>query len=189
MRAVRILLLVVTVYALLVVACSAVDGGARGSAPTSPSAVVGVPLSVGADASQQLAAARLATAKYHDFQQAVDDGFIAAPPACIPGEGIHYRAPDEFPNTSLDCVFDPEDPEVLHYVPKQNGELQLVGVEYLVPVSASCGTLTSPPEGFSGDADEWELEIAGTVWALNAWIWQGVPEGVFAFRSDKIGCD
>ena len=187
MRAARILLPVVTACALLVVACSD-DVGGRRSPGTSPSAVV-VPDNVGADANQQLAAARLATTKYHDFQQALADGFVAAPPACIPGEGIHYRAPDEFPNTSLDCDFDPADPEVLHYAPKANGELQLVGVEYLVPRSASCGTLTSPPEGFSGDADEWELEIGGTVWALNAWIWQGVPDGVFAFRSDKISCD
>lgn len=180
---------VVTVCAFLVVACSGRDVDAPRSTAAGPSATALVPQDVGADANQQLAAARHATAKYHDFQQAVADGFIAAPPACIPGEGIHYRAPDEFPNQSLDCVFDPEDPEVLHYAPKQNGELLLVGVEYLVPRSASCGTLTGPPAGFSGDADEWELEIGGTVWALNAWIWQGVPEGVFAFRSDKISCD
>lgn len=187
MRAVRLLLPVVTVCALLVVACSR-DGGARRSPGTGPSAVV-LSDNVGADANQQLAAARNATAKYHVFQRAVDDGFVAAPPACIPGEGIHYRAPAEFPNTSLNCVFDPEHPEVLHYTPKPNGELQLVGVEYLVPRSASCGTLTTPPPGFSGDADEWELEVGGTVWALNAWIWQGVPDGVFAFRSDKITCN
>jgi hypothetical protein len=187
MRAVRMLLPVITVCALLVVACSAGDVGAPRSTGISPSPAV-IPLNVGADANQQLAAARNATAKYHDFQQAEADGFVEAS-ACIPGEGIHYRAPDEFPNASLDCVFDPEDPEVLHYVPKQNGELQLVGVEYFVPVSAACGTLTNPPEGFSGDADEWELEVGGTVWALNVWIWQGVPDGVFAFRSDKITCD
>jgi hypothetical protein len=188
MSAVRILPLGSTVCALLVVACSAGDVGAPRSAITGPSSTTVVASDVGASANQQLAAARLATAKYHDFQQAVDDGFVEAS-GCVPGEGIHYRAPDEFPNASLNCVFDPADPEVLHYVPKQNGELQLVGVEYLVPRSAACGTLANPPEGFSGDADEWELEVAGTVWALNAWIWQGVPEGVFAFRSDKISCN
>lgn len=177
MRAVRILLPVIAVCALLVV-------GAPKSAVSSTSPAVAVD-DVGAAANQELAAARRATAKYHDIQQALDEGFVASPPACIEGEGIHFRAPDEFPNNELDCVFDPEDPEVLHYVPKNNGELQLVGVEYLVPVTCQTG----PPEGFSGDADEWELEIMGTVWALNAWIWQGVPDGVFAFRSDKISCD
>ena len=190
MSAVRILPLGSTVCALLVVACSAGDVGTPTSIVTGPSSTaVVLNSSVGASANQQLAAARQATAKYHDFQQARADGFVEAPLGCIPGEGIHYRAPDEFPNASLDCVFDPADPEVLHYVPKQNGELQLIGIEYLVPKSATCGTLTSPPEGFSGGEDEWELEGGGTLWALNAWIWQGVPDGVFAFRSDKITCD
>jgi len=188
MRGVRTLLPVVTACAVFGVACSADDGGARRSAPTSPSSAL-VADDVGATADQQLAAARAGTAKYHDFQQAVDDGFVATPNACIPGEGIHYRAPTSLPNSALDCTFDPANPEVLHYVPKPNGELQLVGVEYLIARSASCGTLTAAPQGFSGDADEWELEIGGTVWALNAWIWQGVPDGIFAFRSDKITCD
>lgn len=188
MRAVRTGLPVIAVCALLVVACSGDVADPR-SALTSPGPTGGLADNVGADANQQLAAARAATVQYHDFQQAVADGFIAAPPACIPGEGVHYRAPDEFPDASLDCVFDPADPEVLHYTPKENGELQLVGVEYLVPRSAACGTLTSPPAGFSGNADEWELEAGGTLWALNAWIWQGVPDGVFAFRSDKITCN
>jgi hypothetical protein len=89
----------------------------------------------------------------------------------------------------LDCVFDPASPETLHYVPKPNGELQLIGIEYFVPRNEACGTLINPPEGFTGDADEWELEMGGTAWALNAWVWQGVPDGVFAFRSDKINCD
>jgi len=186
MRAVRVALPVITVGAFLVVACSGGDAAAPRSALTGPASTAA---NVGADANQQLAAARNATAKYHDLQQALADGFIPDPPACIPGEGIHYRAADEFPNASLNCVFDPADPEVLHYTPKENGELQLVGIEYLVPRSAACGTLTSPPAGFSGDADEWELEIGGTVWALNAWVWQGVPDGIFAFRSDKITCN
>lgn len=172
MRALKIFLPLITVCALLIV-------GAPESAVSKSAAVDEVPAVV----RQELAVARNATAKYHDFQQALDDGFIQVSP-CIPGEGIHYR--QEFP---LDCEFDPATPETLHYVPKPNGELQLIGIEYFVPRSAACGTLIDPPEGFTGDADEWELEMGGTAWALNAWVWQGVPDGVFAFRSDKITCD
>jgi len=171
------------IFLLLAAVCALVVGGTPKTAVSKAApAVVAVD-----DVNQELAAARRATAKYHDFQQAVDDGFVQFNP-CVPGEGIHYRAPDEFPNTELDCVFDPEDPEVLRYVPKPNGELQLIGVEYLVPKSCP-GLATQPPEGFSGDADEWESELGGLVWAVNAHIWLGVPEGVFAFRSDKITCD
>ncbi|MGH9908943.1 MAG: hypothetical protein ACRD8U_25570 [Pyrinomonadaceae bacterium] len=173
----------------LVAVCSLLIGGAPNTAVSKAEPAVVAIDDVGAAANQELAAARRATAKYHDFQQALDDGYVEAPIGCIPGEGIHFRRPDEFPNPLLDCDFDPANPEVLHYAPKPNGELQLVGVEYFVPKSAACGTLSEPPEGFSGDADEWESEIMNTVWALNAWIWQGVPDGVFAFRSDKISCD
>ena len=186
MSSARILAVVNTVCAFFIVACSAGDVGApRSPLAASPSSTAD---NVGAGANQQLAAARQATAKYHDFQQALADGYVQAS-GCVEGEGFHYRRPNEFPNASLNCVFDPANPEVLHYAPKQNGELQLVGVEYLVPRRASCGTLASPPEGFSGGADEWELEVGGTIWALNAWIWQGVPDGVFAFRSEKITCN
>ena len=172
------------VFLFLTAFCALLVGGAPRTAVSNAAPAVVAVDDVGAAANKELAAARRATAKYHDFQQALDDGFVQATP-CVEGEGIHFRAPDEFPDNELDCVFDPEDPELLHYVPKPNGEMQLIGVEYLVPVTCQAG----PPEGFSGDADEWELEIGGTVWALNAFIWQGVPEGVFAFRSDKIHCD
>lgn len=173
MRSMKIFLPLATVCALLIVAPS------ESSVSKSASTVDDIPAAV----REELALARNVTARYHDLQQALDDGFIQVS-ACIPGEGIHYRR--EFP---LDCVFDPASPETLHYVPKPNGELQLIGIEYFVPRSEACGTLTQPPEGFAGDADEWELEMGGTAWALNAWIWQGVPDGVFAFRSDKITCD
>lgn len=181
MKTIKILFLLTAVGALLV-------AGAPETAISSAALPVVAVDDVGAAANQELAAARRATAQYHDFEQALADGFVQATP-CVEGEGIHYRRTDEFPDPLLDCEFDPENPELLHYVPQPNGELKLVGVEYLVPRSTACNTLTQPPEGFSGDADEWELEIGGTVWALNAWIWHGVPEGVFAFRSTKINCD
>jgi hypothetical protein len=171
MKTIHIFLLLTVVCALLVV-------GAPKTAVSNAAPAVD---DVGTAANRELAAARRATAKYHDFQQAVDDGFVQTTP-CIPGEGIHYA------NLPFDCVFDPADPEILHYVPKNNGELQLIAVEYIVPKSCP-GLATQPPEGFTGDADEWESEIGGTVWALNAFIWFGKPDSIFAFRDESITCD
>lgn len=54
---------------------------------------------------------------------------------------------------------------------------------------AACGLTTAPPEGFSGDAAEWFSEMRGTVWALNAWIWYGNPDGVFAEANPKVTCE
>jgi hypothetical protein len=118
---------------------------------------------------QELAEARNATAKYHDVEQALADGYVRK--GYGPGEGFHYV------NSSLmDCTFDLEHPETLLYVPSGEG-LRLVGVEYSLPSSCSA----TAPEGFTGDADEWEANAEGRpVWALVAWLWLGNPNGVFA---------
>jgi hypothetical protein len=78
-----------------------------------------------------------------ECQLALADGYVQE--VYAPGEGF------EFINFALvDCVFDPEQPEVLHYIPSGNG-LRLVGVEYVVPIACTA----APPEGFAGDDDAW----------------------------------
>jgi hypothetical protein len=127
---------------------------------------------VGALTLQQLAEARQGTFKYHDPEQALADGFV--PIGFIPGHGI------EFLNIGrVDCNFDPAEPETLRYVESGNG-LRLVGVEYAVPMA--CTGVTTPPEGFAGDADEWEQEPGVPVWVLGVWLWTGNPGGVFGER-------
>jgi hypothetical protein len=124
-----------------------------------------------ADTYQELARAYAATAKYHNIEQALLDGYVQASPD-IPGEGFHFVK-----SSLVDCKFDPETPEALLYafVPNEN-RLRLVGVEYAVPLA--CG---AAPEGFTGDADEWEHEAGGPpLWTLNAWIWLHNPNGIFA---------
>src|SRR5688500_15409861 len=68
----------------------------------------------------ELALARKGTARYHDFARADADGYEFL--ACVPGEGLEYV------NWSIvDCNFDIEHPEALHYIPEEGG-LRLVGV-------------------------------------------------------------
>jgi len=127
------------------------------------------------DPNHELALARNATAKYHDFDRATNDGYEFL--QCVPGEGFEYI------NWSLvDCNFDIEHPEALHYIDQGNG-LKLVGVEYVVPVACTA----TAPEGFTGDADEWEAEAEGLpIWALRAALWLPNPEGVFAEHNPRI---
>jgi len=123
-----------------------------------------------ADTLAELARARNATAKYHDVAVALADGYVQK--GYGPGEGFH------FVNASLmDCTFDLEHPEILLYIPSDEG-LKLVGVEYSVPNKCTA----TAPEGFTGDADEWEGPNAEgrPMWALIAWLWLGNPNGVFA---------
>ena len=123
----------------------------------------------------ELALARSGTAKYHDFDRADHDGYQFL--ACVPGEGFEYV------NWSLvDCTFDIEHPEALHYIESGNG-LRLVGVEYVVPTACTA----TQPDGFTGDEDEWEFMAEGLpIWALRAAIWMPNPDGMFAEENPRI---
>jgi hypothetical protein len=135
----------------------------------SASIITAAPEKLSAATNAELAEARNATAKYLDVEQAIADGYVNE--GYAPGEGFEYV------NEGLiDCTFDAEQPEVLHYIPSGNG-LRLVGAEYVVPTACTA----TAPEGFTGDDDEWEGEAEGLpIWALNVWLWLGNPNGVFA---------
>lgn len=84
-----------------------------------------------AEVNKQIARIRAATAKYHDVNVAIADGFAQLGSPCIeiPGlgtDGIHY--------TNLSRFIEPgvvlEAPEQLVYVPTKGGGLRLVSVEY-----------------------------------------------------------
>ncbi len=127
------------------------------------------------DTNSELARARNATARYHDFDRAADEGYEFL--HCVEGEGLEYV------NWSLvDCNFDIEHPEALHYVEEGNG-LRLAGVEYVVLTACSA----TAPEGFTGDDDEWEFMAEGLpIWALRAALWKPNPEGMFAEHNPRI---
>ena len=127
------------------------------------------------DTNRELARARAATAKYHDFDRADGEGYEFL--ACVPGEGREYV------NWSkVDCNFDIENPEALHYIEEENG-LKLVGVEYVIPVECTA----IPPDGFTGDDDEWEFMAEGLpIWALRVAIWLPNQEGMFEEHNPRI---
>lgn len=78
-----------------------------------------------ADVGRSIAELRRATARYHDAQTAIDDGFVATE-VCVPGMGLHYVNPAR----ALDPVVDPTRPELLIYEPTAGGRLRLVAMEW-----------------------------------------------------------
>ena len=125
---------------------------------------------LGALTNQQLAEARNGTARYHNVDEALADGYASI--GFNSAEGTF-----EYVNFGLvDCTFDPAHPEALAYVASGNG-LRLVGVEYAIP--KICTAPNTPPEGFAGDADEWETETGLPLWRLGAAIWSGSHAGPF----------
>lgn len=145
---------------------------------TSASTVGAAADNLSAATDQELAQARRGTAKYHDIAQAEADGYVNIN-VYESGEGLHYV------NFSLiDANFDPERPEVLLYAPvPHENRLELVGVEYVIPLSLSSGA----PAGFTGDADVWRENSEGLgLWELDAWIWTHNANGIFAFKNPRV---
>ena len=135
------------------------------------------------DALKDLAAARRATAKYHDVSVAEADGYSSTP-MCVEqpglgGMGIHYL------NFSLfDGTVDPLTPEGLLYAPTDEG-LRLVGVVHVVvDTGQPHPTLFGQPMIGPMPGDE----SMPPHYHLHAWLWQGNPAGIFADFNSNVRC-
>ncbi len=151
--------------------------------------VVGLVPAAAADS--RLAAARAATARYHDIDAALADGYVSTV-ECVAlpsGEamGVHFIKP-----ALLDTTLDVRQPEVLLYEPRANGKgFRLVGVEYLQvdsdqDLSTSDGTiflgqpLVGPMPGHGpGMPIHQELHV---------WVWRHNPAGMFAEFNAAVRC-
>lgn len=118
----------------------------------------------------ELQQARAASARYKHIKNALKDGY-ADINVIIPYMGYHYMR-----STSLDANFNFRDPEILVYNKDDNGEFQLVAVEYAVPINLSPNLA---PAGFTGNADVWTRNEGFGLWLLHAWVWFYNPAGVF----------
>jgi hypothetical protein len=116
---------------------------------------------------KELALARSSTAKYHNIERALADGYMDID-LYIPNMGWHFLNP-----AYVDGVFEVDRPELLVYADKPGGGYRLVAVEYGIPLSFPA------PEGFTGDEDIWSENQGAGLWTLHAWVWLNNPDGVF----------
>ena len=123
----------------------------------------------------ELQQAKIATARYNNFENALTDGYVDIN-VIVPEMGYHYLKV-----SNLDAVFEYAKPEILVYNKEDNGRMQLVAVEYAVPISLS----TNAPAGFTGDNDIWSV-YQGTLWTLHAWIWEYNRLGVFNTTNPSV---
>jgi hypothetical protein len=123
-----------------------------------------------------------ATARYHSITQAQragyegDDNCVAIPG--VGGMGYHWV------NESLiDPVFDPANPEVLLYAPDRNGNLKLVGVEYIViDIGQDHPHFGDYPFDVNG------TPIEDDHWSLHVWLWEDNPLGLFEPFNPNVSC-
>jgi hypothetical protein len=126
---------------------------------------------------------RKATAPYLDLVLALEDGWTQRYPlgcASSPEGAQAYH----FLNPSLvDGEIDLLRPELLMYEPQEDGSMELIGVDYVVPFDRWTGdeapTLLGQP--FLRN------ETLG-VWALQVWAWRTNPRGMFAAWNPDVSC-
>ena len=138
-----------------------------------------------------LAEIRAATARYHDIEAALADGYVEDTPcifnAAAGGRGFIY------PNRSrFDGVFDPTQPELLFYEPMKNGQLRLVGVGFVV-VSAPWDAVNSGPPMLGNQAfiDRRTPPFGPPFpnYALFAWVWKHNPSGMYEQYNPQVSCE
>lgn len=163
----RAIALAVAVTALTIIALPTVAG------PSHPSGA-------------ELAPVRAATARYHDVAVALADGYVPVSHCEESPEGamgVHYL----HPQLAADGIVDPTRPELLLYVPGEEGP-RLVGVEYFVAEAATGGTrpyvfdvpFDGPMAGHSPDMPEH--------YDLHVWLWRHNPAGMTAPWNPALSC-
>lgn len=99
----------------------------------------------------------------------------------VPNMGHHYLNPG-----LADSIFELEKPEIILYVPNTDGTMRMVVVEYAI-IPEDPENPGTPPEGFTGDQDEWYFNENIGQWQLHVWTILENPDGIFAPFNPEIG--
>jgi hypothetical protein len=118
----------------------------------------------------------LALAKSAGYNTAITDCMSNGDEGAM---GVHFGNPN-----FIDGVADANHPEVLIYEPGVNGDMSLVGVEFIVPFTALPKTAT-PPTLFG---QKFQVNDVFGVWALHVWTHRINPNGTFAQWNPRVHC-
>ena len=150
------------------------------------------------------AAVRSATQKYRSLAAATAAGYVVQATACVSGPdhgamGIHYANPAIVGSGMLDLT----QPALLIYEPESDGSLQLVGVEYVLPLGLwtngdpSKDPINPPPQGAAmPNMDGQQMNYLpqpnrfgqGNSFYLHLWAWRYNPKGLFADWNPNVTC-
>jgi len=136
------------------------------------------------DEAELVATIQRATARYHNLDAAIADGFVflhdcETRPAEGPAGTVYVNL-----GRLLDGVADPASPDALLYEPRADGHLKLVGVELAIPYAL--WTQQAAPALLGTD---FQREDEFGVFGLHVWVWRDNPEGLFAESNPRISCD
>ena len=135
------------------------------------------------DVQAEILAVRTATARFQEQAIAVAAGWSEQfPEGCMASnrgaQGFHYLNP-----ALVDTVVDANTPELVMYERRDDGTMELVGVEYIVPLDQWHGD--TPPTLFGqpfGRNDKFGI------WALHIWAFRSNSSGAFAPWNPNVRC-
>ena len=133
---------------------------------------------------------RKATAQYQDINKAISAGYGPLF-GCVSGTdhgamGIHYVKP-----SLLNGTIDVTTPQALIYEPS-NGEMKLVGVEFIADSATWLKTHTAPPvlEGqVFTFVDAPNRFAINSFFELHVWAWRDNPNGAFVDWNNHVSCE
>lgn len=149
-------------------------------------------------------AVRSATRQFQRISAATAAGYVVPATACVSGPdhgamGIHYANPAIIGSGALDLT----QPAILIYEPQSDGSLELVGVEYVLPLGlwtngdSSKDPNTPPPTGaempyMDGQQMNYLAQPnrygQGNSFYLHLWAWRYNPKGLFSDWNPNVTC-
>ncbi len=154
---------------------------------------------------QILAQIRRATAKYHDLDAAVADGYILDP-HCVEHPEFGAMGQHAVNMARIVPFVNPSEPGVLVYEPAKNGKLKLVAAEFLVPAEPWDAMNPYPPMLGEVEFDdhreiifvEDEFGVLVPVnakggppfphYQLHVWVWKHNPLGMYFPFNPNVSC-
>jgi hypothetical protein len=163
-----------------------------------------IPVTAKSDGQSAVAAARTATARFHDLDAAKAAGYAVRVAdvngiTCIdnPGTGamgVHYLNPSLVPelgDPSASATVDAATPELLVFAPGSGDTERLVALEYLTIKASWDAQHSGPPSLFGQTFNE---TPAGNryglpaFYSLHAWIWDPNPSDLFSQWNPRVTC-
>lgn len=142
------------------------------------------------DQSKLVQVVRSATQQYLDINNAIAAGYGPFL-GCVNGSdhgamGVHYVNPN-----LLNGTVDAQHPQALIYEPSPNGQMKLVGVEFIAFADAWLKNNSGPPvlEGqvflLVNSPNRFNIPA---FFELHVWAWRNNPQGSFVDWNDHVSC-
>ncbi len=135
----------------------------------------------------QLNQLRRATSAFYSYDVAIAAGWDTILGGCVEspsgGMGYHVHNMEQLGNGFLTLLR----PEVLLYTPMEDGSMELLGVEYIIP-----GNLweNEEPPRFLGQDLLFNPNVGPFgIWALHVWTAKHNPDGIFASWNPEVSCE